>query len=263
VSRAGPATRCPATERDLTRTDEWLARQYHRTGERALRNELVERHIGLANHYARRYGGRTATIDDLRQVALLAIVRAADRFESGHGASFETFAGRTIDGEIKRYLRDRTWSVRPPRRSQEVHLALRHEEENLQHELGRSPTVAELAARMDVTPDDVLEALEAGAAYRSASLDAAPSGSGDGRAGSSLSDRLESPGCATDRVELRVMLESVLDRLPQREQQVLRLRYVEQLTQPEIARRIGVSQSYLSRLLRRLLGDVRAMIVAG
>jgi RNA polymerase sigma-B factor len=220
--------------------------------DQAARNRLVEEHADLAEHFVRRYAGRGLARDDLRQMALLAMVKAADRFEPERGVAFSTFASRTIDGELKRQFRDRSWSVRPPRALQELHLALRRADEELTQELGRHPRIDELAERLDVNEEDVLEALEAGAAHHADSLDA-PIGDGD----RSTSDRLGSRDAGFVRTEGRLLVEDLLETLPERERTILELRFYENLSQEEIAERIGVSQSYLSRLLRRTLLDLR------
>ncbi len=219
---------------------------------RATRNRLVEEHTDLAEHFARRYAGRGLAREDLRQMALLAIVKAADRFEPERGVSFATFAGRTIDGELKRQFRDRSWSVRPPRALQELHLALRRADEELTQELGRRPRVAELAERLEVDEENVLEALEAGVAHRADSLDA-PVGEDE----RTTSDRLGTTDVGFGRAEGRIIVEDLLEGLPERERNILELRFFENLSQEEIADQIGVSQSYLSRLLRRTLLDLR------
>ena len=126
-----------------------LFREYRRTGDRRVRNRLVEEHLTVPDYYVRRYSGRGVPHDDLRQVALLTMLRSIDRFDPDLGIEFGTFASRTIEGELKRYFRDRTWAVRPPRRAQELHLELRRAEEELTQRLGRSPTVAELADELE------------------------------------------------------------------------------------------------------------------
>jgi RNA polymerase sigma-B factor len=219
----------------------------------AARNRLVEEHADLAEHFARRYSGRGLARDDLRQMALLAMVKAADRFEPARGVAFATFASRTIDGELKRQFRDRSWSVRPPRALQELHLTLRKVDEELTQELGRHPRIDELAERLEVGEEAVLEALEAGAAHRADSLDA-PLGDGERTA----SDKLGAGDIGFGRAEGRMIVEDLLATLPERERTILELRFYDNLSQEEIAERIGVSQSYLSRLLRRTLLDLRA-----
>lgn len=231
-------------------------REYQRTRSRQIRNELVEEHRDIADFYVKRYGNRGVPSDDLQQVALLTILRAVERFDPDLGVEFSTFASRTIEGELKRYFRDRTWSVRPPRRTQELHLEIRRSEEALVQRLGRSPTVQELADELDETVDHVLEAMEAGAAHNAASLD--------------QPDRSESPNSAPQservlshveagfkQIDSQLVVEGLLDRLPERERMVIEMRFYQNMTQPEIADKIGVSQSYLSRILRRTLIDLR------
>lgn len=233
-------------------------REYQRTGSRALRNELVEAHIEVADYATARFRGRGVPPDDLRQVALLSIVRAVDRYDPEMGVEFKTFASRTIEGELKRYFRDKTWTVRPPRRAQELHLELRRLDEDLTQRLGRAPTVEELAREAGESMDHVLEALEAGGAHGSTSLDQ-PVSSDD--TGSAPSERIlgrNERGYAD--IDDREVVEQIIATLPEREQEVIRLRYFENLTQPEIAERIGVSQSYLSRILRRTLLEMRAHV---
>lgn len=230
-------------------------RDYRRTRERTLRNRLVEAHLHLTEYHVRRFArGSGVAEDDLRQTALLAVLRAVERFDPDKGVAFRTFASRTIDGELKRHLRDRSWSVRPPRRAQELHLQLRRAGEQLTQELNRAPTVAELAEAAGVSTDDVLEALEAGQARTATGLDApAPGGDED----SSLSRLLGALDPGFHAVEERDELTAALASLGPREQQVLHLRFVEELSQPEIAERIGLSQSYVSRLLRSTLAQLR------
>jgi RNA polymerase sigma-B factor len=232
--------------------------EYQRTGDRRLRNELVEEHRRSADYFVKRYARRGVAEDDLRQIALLALVHAVDRFDPGIGVAFSTFASRTIEGELKRYFRDRTWSVRPPRRAQELHLELRRADEDLTQRLGRSPTISELADDVGESEDHVLEALEAGIAHQATSLDQ-PQGGDD--EGGPIGDRLLGMG---DRgyvdVDQQLVVQELLDSLPDREREVIRLRFFENLSQPEIAERMGVSQSYLSRIIRRTLVDLRSEI---
>lgn len=230
-------------------------REYRQTGDRALRNRIVEAHIDLPDYFVRRYSGRGVPEADLRQTALLTMVRAVDRFDPDLGVEFSTFASRTIEGELKRYFRDRTWDVRPPRRAQELHLDLRRAEEELSQRLGRPPTVRELASHLDETVDHVLEAMEAGSAHRAASLDQ-PMVPGDEQSAphaAALADI--DPGFGG--VERRMVVVDLVQQLPEREREIIALRFFEGLSQDEIAERIGVSQSYLSRLLRKALLQLR------
>jgi RNA polymerase sigma-B factor len=233
-----------------------LFRRYRATGERRLRNEIVERHRSLADGVARRSRARGIDEDDLRQTALLAMVRAVDRFDPDQGTSFATFAGRTMDGELKRTLRDKAWTVRPPRAAQERYLALRKREEEMTHSLGRAPTIAELAGALDVTPDEVLEALEAGGARTAGAI----TRTDDDGAEVDSHDLLSVGEAGFGRIDDRMLVGELLDRLDPRAREVIHLRFFERLGQEEIAQRIGVSQSYLSRLLRKILLELRAHV---
>jgi RNA polymerase sigma-B factor len=250
------ATSSPAKEDVANRF-----RAYRRTGDRVMRNALVEEHLGLADFYVKRYGGRGVASDDLRQVAFLAIVRAVERFDPEYGIEFSTFASRTIEGELKRYFRDRTWSVRPPRRAQELHLEVRRAEEDLHQRLGRSPTVAELADEVGETVDHVLEALEAGVAHSAASLDQ-PDPSDETSPGPIAQRTLAQLEVGFGTVESRMVIERLLEKLPERERIVIEMRFFRNMTQPEIADEIGVSQSYLSRILRKALVELRNQLEA-
>jgi RNA polymerase sigma-B factor len=230
-----------------------LFREYRATRDRRLRNRLVEENQGLVGPHVRRFEGRGIPTDDLRQVALLAVLKAVERFDPEMGVAFSTFAGRTIDGELKRFLRDRSWSVRPPRRQQETFLAVRHMEDELQLRIGRSPTVAELAEAVGVSEDHVLEALEAGGARRATSIDL-PSPT----TGVADPDRLlGGVEGQFEQVDVRMLVADLLAGLDDRERQVIELRFFEELGQPEIAERLGLSQSYVSRLIRRVLSSLR------
>ncbi len=232
---------------------EWFE-EYRRSGNRRTRNKLVEAHVGFGVHVARKYANRGVHEDDLRQVAMMALVKAVDRFDPSRGVSFSTFAGRTIEGEIKRHFRDSTWSVRVPRPIKELHLRVRSAAEDLTHELGRSPTAREVAGYLAVSTDDVVTALGASAAYSADAIDAPTRDDG------STSPRIpvehdEGYGLTEDRI----LLERLIARLPEREQEIVRLRFFEDLTQAEIADRVGVSQMHVSRLLRRAFEKMAAV----
>jgi RNA polymerase sigma-B factor len=233
-----------------------LFRELRRTRDTNLRNRLVELHLDLAEHLVRKYRGRSAPEDDLRQIAMLGVLHAVDRFNPDKGYAFSTFANRTIEGDIKRYFRDRTWSVRPPRRAQELYLTVRKADEELTHSLGRSPRVPEIADHLDLSEEDVLIGLEAATAYRSKSLDQ-PSPVGDEPAPQTAGDRLGEVDERYDQVEMSVWLEDAIAALEPRERRIVEMRFKDGLTQPEIAAEIGVSQSYLSRLLRKTLSELR------
>ena len=210
------------------------------SGNPKLRDELVTAHLGLAHQLARRFANRGETFDDLFQVASLAVVKSVDRFDPNRGVEFSTFATRTVIGELKRHFRDKGWAVRAPRRIQELYL-----------ELGRSPTVAELAASTGATEEAVLEALEAGQGYRTSSIDVPD------RQEETLANRLGSEDSKYLAVDDRSVLAPALAKLPPREQTILQLRFVDGLTQSEISARIGVSQMHVSRLLAASLAQLR------
>jgi RNA polymerase sigma-B factor len=219
-----------------------------------LRAELIEAHIGLAEYLARRFANRGEPLDDLVQVASMGLVKAVDRFEPERGLEFSTYATHTIVGELKRHFRDKGWAVRVPRRMQELHLRLSGLVNTLNQDLGRAPTVAEIAQAAGVSEEEVLEAMEAGQAYRFASLDAPVPGEDSGTLATSLG---EEDASMVD-VEHRVALSPLIAKLPERQQKILHLRFFEGLTQSEIATRLGISQMHVSRLLARSLAQLRA-----
>lgn len=230
-------------------------RDYRRTRRRRTRNELVELHIGFAHNIARRFARRGVAEEDLQQIALLGLVKSVDRFDPDVGAAFTSFAGRTIEGEIKRHFRDSAWSVHVPRTTKELHLRVRAATDSLGHDLGRAPSVAEVADHLEVSQDEVVEALSASAAFSPVSLDAAESDDETvpGAAGW-LSETDRRLGAADDRL----LVQRLVEGLPQREQEIVRLRFFEELTQSEIAERLGISQMHVSRLLRRSFEAMRA-----
>ncbi len=230
--------------------------EYRRTGDRRMRDELVEEHVGLAEYLARRFADRGESFDDLRQVALVGLLKAVERFEPDRGLRFSTFATPTIVGELKRHFRDRGWAVRVPRRVQELHLQLVKVVSTLSQELGRSPTPEEIAKRTGTRVEDVLEAMEAGGVYRLASLDAALAN--EERSSLDLSARLGEDDLEFDGVERREELSALLAHLPPRERRIVFLRFFEGLTQSEIATEIGISQMHVSRLLAKSLETLRA-----
>jgi RNA polymerase sigma-B factor len=219
-----------------------------------LREELVAAHLGLAEYLARRFANRGEALDDLVQVASLGLIKAVDRFDPERGVEFSTYATHTIVGELKRHFRDKGWAVRAPRRMQELYLRLGKVVATLGQELGRSPTIAELAAEVKVSEEEVLEALEAGQAYRSTSLDA-PAG---GDEGETLATRLGDEDPSLEDAESRATLSPLLAQLPPRERLILHLRFFDGLTQSEIATRLGISQMHVSRLLARSVAQLRS-----
>jgi RNA polymerase sigma-B factor len=219
-----------------------------------LRDELIEAHLGLAEYLARRFTNRGEPLDDLVQVASLGLVKAVERFDPARGLEFTTFATPTIVGELKRHFRDKGWAVRVPRRVQELHLRVTGVVDDLQLELGRSPTVAEIAVRAGTSEDEVIEAVDAGSAYRSTSLDA---GRSDDEESPGLLGQLGDVDPELVRAENRSGLNPLISQLPSREQLMLYLRFYEGKTQSEIAQRLGISQMHVSRLLARSLDRLR------
>ncbi|MGI8759422.1 MAG: SigB/SigF/SigG family RNA polymerase sigma factor [Acidimicrobiales bacterium] len=233
-----------------------IFQEFAATREHLLRDQLIEAHLGLAEYLARRFSNRGEPLDDLVQVASLGLVKAVERFDPGRGLEFTTFATPTIVGELKRHFRDKGWAVRVPRRVQELHLRVTGVVDELQLELGRSPTVAEIAVRAGTSEDEVIEAIDAGSAYRSASLDA---GRGDDEESPGLLGQLGELDPELLRAEGRAGLSPLIAELPQREQLMLYLRFYEQKTQSEIANRLGISQMHVSRLLSRSLDRLREL----
>ncbi|HVF75732.1 MAG TPA: SigB/SigF/SigG family RNA polymerase sigma factor [Acidimicrobiales bacterium] len=221
----------------------------------ALRDQLIEAHLGLAEYLARRFSNRGEPLDDLVQVASVGLLKAVDRFDPERGVEFSTYATHTIVGELKRHFRDKGWAVRAPRRMQELYLRLGKIIGTLSQELGRSPTIPELAAEAQVSEEEVLEALEAGQAYRFASLDAPSPGDDDGE---TLGSHMGADDPLMLDAEHRAALSPLIGQLPPREQKILHLRFFEGMTQSEIASRLGISQMHVSRLLARSLAQLRA-----
>jgi RNA polymerase sigma-B factor len=234
--------------------DDELLRRYVRTRDPRLRDQLFERWMPLARQLARRYGRTTEPFEDLLQVASIGLLKALNGFDPDRGKAFSSYAVPTIMGEIKRYFRDRTWSVRMPRSLQELAIRVEDARDRLAGEIGRSPSVAELAAASGATEEEVLEALQAGDAYHATSLDAQRTDDDDGF---SLVDALGGDDDGFALAEHRALLGSVMCELDDRDREILRLRFEEDLTQHEIASVVGVSQMQVSRLLRRSLNLLR------
>ena len=236
--------------------------EYRDTRDRTIRNELVQDHMRLAEFLARRFTNRGEPLDDLRQVALVGLVKAVERFEPDRGLQFSSFATPTILGELKRHFRDKGWAVRVPRRVQELHLELDRTIGMLSQELGRPPTPREIAERAGVGEEEVLESMEASSLYRLSSLD---SGRPDDDGGGSPSERVGESDIELEAVENRVAVGELLSVLPAREQKIVYLRFFEGLTQSEIADQIGISQMHVSRLLVRSLETLgqHASLVGG
>lgn len=227
---------------------------YSRGRDPELRAALLEQYQGLALALAKRYGKRIAEREEINQVALLGVLRSLDRFDPDRGIRFSTFAWTTVRGEIRRYYRDHTWALRVPRRLQELYLRTAGAIEELSQQLGRSPTLSEVAAKTGDSEEDVIQAIEVRNALAPISLDA-PSEGDDRRID------VRAVGDDLDAAEERGFLDPLLARLPSREQQILYLRFVEDLTQNEIAGRLGMSQMHVSRLLAHSLALLRMWAV--
>lgn len=234
-----------------------LFREFQRSGRRAVRNQLVERHMGLAAHIAQRYGRGGAHDDDLRQVAMIGLVKSVDRFDPEYGASFSSFAGRTIEGELKRHFRDKSWAVKVPRSAKELHLLVRRASAELEQTGGTSPTVDEIAGHLGVERDDVLRGLAASAASSVGTID---SGYEDDDSGSDRQAVLADDDMSFEHAENQQIIEELLERLAPREREIVRLRFFEERSQQEIADRVGVSQMHVSRLLKRSFDHMRDVL---
>ncbi len=219
-----------------------------------VRDELVCAHLPLVEHLARRFRHRGEPYDDLVQVGTIGLIKAIDRFDADRGVEFSTYATPTIVGEIKRYFRDKGWAVRVPRRLQELRLALSTATADLSQRLGRAPTVAELAERLGISQDQVLEGLASANAYATVSLEGVDS---EGEEGVPMLDTLGEEDASLVGVDNRESLRPLLARLPARERAILRLRFVQNMTQSQIAAEIGISQMHVSRLLARTLAELR------
>jgi RNA polymerase sigma-B factor len=218
------------------------------------RERLVSQHIGLVEFLARRFRNRGEPVEDLIQVGTIGLLKAIDRFDLDREVEFSTYATPTIVGELKRHFRDKGWAVRVPRRLQELHLELTKTVGNLGHDLGRSPTVEEIAKTAGITEEEVLEGLEIAQAYNFTSLDA-PIDSEDGS--TSFADQLGAEDEQLENLEYRAALAPEMAKLPERERKIVYLRFFKGLTQSEIASRLGISQMHVSRLLTRTLAQLR------
>jgi len=236
-----------------------MARTPHEhPGRAALRDRAIEAWLPLARHLAARYHGRGEPADDLLQTATVGLIKAVDRFDPERGVEFAGFAIPTVLGEVKRHFRDRTWSVRVPRRTQELRMAITDANNVLLHMLGRSPTVADIAAHLGITEEEVLEGLEGARAYSAASLSTPVAGDDS----MSLGDTLGADDHEYEMTELRMVLGTVLARLDERERTILSLRFYGNMTQSDIAARIGVSQMHVSRLITRALAKLRTELAS-
>jgi len=219
-----------------------------------LRDQLVTGHLALAEHIAIRFSNRGVPREDLVQVATVGLINAVDRFEPDRGSDFLSYAVPTIMGEVRRHFRDASWSMRVPRRLKELNLAISAASGALSQRLGRAPTPSEIGAHLGLSNEDVLEGLEAGNAYHSVSLDETLSAENDS---DPLADTLGEEDAALEGVENNESLRPLIAGLPERERQILTLRFFLNMTQTQIAERVGISQMHVSRLLARTLERLR------
>ncbi|MGW3510331.1 RNA polymerase sigma factor SigF [Streptomyces sp. NPDC000994] len=222
-----------------------------------LRNQLVRMHLPLVEHLARRFRNRGEPLDDLTQVATIGLIKSVDRFDPDRGVEFSTYATPTVVGEIKRHFRDKGWAVRVPRRLQELRLALTTATAELSQLHGRSPTVHELAEKLAISEEEVLEGLESANAYSTLSLDV-PDTDDESPA---VADTLGAEDEALEGVEYRESLKPLLEDLPPREKRILLLRFFGNMTQSQIAQEVGISQMHVSRLLARTLAQLREKLL--
>ena len=246
-----------ATEADRaarTARERELFTRYRERGDLAARDELVERFLPLARALAQRYHGGAEPLDDLVQVASVGLLNAIDRFDPQRGSAFSSFAVPTIAGELKRHFRDKGWALKVPRDLKESAQRVDRTTDRLVDELARTPTVAEVADTLGITPEQVLEAREAATAYRAESLDHPVGGDQDA---SPVVETLGAQEPGYRQAEHSATLEAMMGSLSDREREVLRLRFAEDLTQSEIGQRVGLSQMHISRLLRQALTRLR------
>jgi RNA polymerase sigma-B factor len=244
-----------------TARPEILFRRCQRNGDETAREALVLRFMPLARKLARRYSHTSVPYEDLAQVASLALLKAVDRFDPTRGTTFRTFAIPTILGELKRYFRDSAWAVHVTRGAQERALAIEEASDQLINCLGRSPTVQEIACNLELSQEEVLDGLQAAQAYSTMSLEAPPPST---EAGSepSFESELGEEDERYELVEDEVAVAGAMRELPESEQRILCMRFIEDMTQSEIGARLGISQMQVSRLLRRALARLQQLVGA-
>jgi RNA polymerase sigma-B factor len=223
----------------------------------ALRDRLVTGFLPVAQHIARRFSGRGEPLDDLVQVATVGLINAVDRFSPERGSDFFSFAVPTISGEVRRHFRDLGWSMRVPRRLKDLHVSINAAVSNLSQDLGRAPKPTELAEHLGVPVSDVLEGLEASEAYRSSSLDEMLSSE---RGSATVGELVGEADAELDRVDFQEALRPVLAELPERERTIVMLRFFGNMTQTQIADKVGISQMHVSRLLAQTLDRLRGRL---
>jgi RNA polymerase sigma-B factor len=229
---------------------------FHRDGDREARERALVELMPLVRALASRYAGRGEPLEDLVQVGALGLIKAVDRFDVDRGVEFSSYAVPTIVGEIRRHFRDKAWAMHVPRRLKELSVRLSRLLDDLTTELGRSPTIAELAEAAGAEEEEVIDALDSAHAYSTRSLHASFEEGGD----DSLADKLGTPETGYEEVEDGSLVAAGLDALDERERRIVELRFFEEMTQSQIAAEIGISQMHVSRLLRRALATMRGKI---
>lgn len=247
-----PLKKSKRSIRDKQKTKE-LFKRYKETGDEQAREQLVLAHLNLARFLASKFKNRGESLDDLVQVATIGLIKAIDRFDISRGLEFTTFATPTIMGEIKRHFRDKGWSVRVPRRLQELSAKVTQVSDKLTEKLQRSPSVDEIAQSLGVSVDEVLEAMESAHAYSSVSLDVPQGDDDDGTQSSTVIDKYALVDEDLESSDDRIVLEQAIKDFSEREQQIIRMRFLEGFTQVEIAQKLQISQVQVSRLLRKTL----------
>jgi RNA polymerase sigma-B factor len=257
VASAPPARLTPTTvvPHGKANSEHGLFARWQRDGDPAAREALVERFTPLTRNLARRYSRSSVPFDDLLQVAMLGLLKALDRYDAERGHSFQSFAVPTVLGEMRRYFRDSGWAVHVPRGSQERALRVRSAHEQLMEERGHAPTVDELAEHLLLEAEEVLDALQVLNGYETVSLDAPRPGAPEN---ASFAESIGEDDERFERVELGLTVASGVQALSPREREILHMRFAEDLTQTQIAARVGISQMQVSRLLRRSLEKLRA-----
>jgi RNA polymerase sigma-B factor len=240
-----------------------LHREYRATSDperkERIKERLVEGYRSLVYFLARKFMNRGEPLDDIVQVGFLGLIKAIDRFDPDLGNEFTTFATPTVTGEIKRYFRDKGWAIRFPRRLQELYQQVLRANEELKRELNRTPRVVEIAERLKVSEEEVLEAMEMSPAHAPLSLNA-PVSSDAAEDGRSLFDSIGNPDPNLDRVEMRDVLRRAMEHLTPRERSIMAMRFYDEMSQSEIAKRLGISQMHVSRLQRAALDHLRQVV---
>lgn len=245
----------PAWDKDRTRE---LFRRYKEEGDEEAREQLIVSHVNLVRYIAAKFKNRGEPLDDLIQVGTIGLIKAIDRFDPSRGLEFTTYATPTIMGEIKRHFRDKGWTIRVPRRLQELSAKVNTVTDELTAELQRSPSIDEIAARLGTTPDEVLEAMESSSAYSSVPLEG--QGGTEEDDAPAVIDRYASVDNNLEASDDRMILEDVISEFPEADQQAIRMRYLDGMTQVEIAKKLGISQVQVSRMLRRALRRIQEKI---